>query len=109
MFGYIADKSCLIWESKCGKTGNCWIYDHDKFRKYLHGGAITFFAIGSLFDFLMIFFSDYVRNFYDDDEDDNKKPKKIEPTIRVNMADESVDLEKSPLNENCSIPQFNYN
>lgn len=109
LFGYIADKSCLIWESKCGKTGNCWIYDHDKFRKYLHGGAITFFAIGSLFDFLMIFFSDYVRNFYDDDEDDNKKPKKIEPTIRVNMADESVDLEKSPLNENCSIPQFNYN
>jgi len=35
----------------------------------LHGGAITFFALGSLFDFLLIFFADRVKNFYDDESD----------------------------------------
>lgn len=28
-------------------------------------------ALGSIFDFIMIFFADRIKNFYDDDEDDN--------------------------------------
>ena len=30
IFGSIVDSACLIWESKCGKTGNCWVYDSEK-------------------------------------------------------------------------------
>lgn len=72
LFGYIADSACLIWEEKCGKTGNCWVYDHDKFRTYLHGTVIAFTAIATLFDFLMIFFAGRVQSFYDEQDDDAK-------------------------------------
>lgn len=75
VFGYIVEKACLIFESKCGKTGNCWLYDHDKFRTYLHSAAIFAMLIGSAFDFAMIFFADRIENIAQDEEeeDDNKK------------------------------------
>ncbi|CAG2102309.1 unnamed protein product, partial [Medioppia subpectinata] len=36
IYGAIADSVCLIWENTCGKTGNCWLYDQDRFRYVLH-------------------------------------------------------------------------
>jgi len=89
IFGSIVDSSCMIWESKCGKTGNCWLYDQTKFRRYLHGGSITFMAIGSLFDFLMIFFSDRVKDFYGDKADaavEEKKPVEKTELSTINPA-----------------------
>ncbi|KAH7637101.1 solute carrier organic anion transporter family member 5a1-like protein [Dermatophagoides farinae] len=32
IFGALIDSTCLIWEKTCGKTGNCWLYDLDKYR-----------------------------------------------------------------------------
>lgn len=32
LFGAITDSACIVWEKTCGKTGNCWVYDLDKFR-----------------------------------------------------------------------------
>nr|XP_046917445.1 solute carrier organic anion transporter family member 74D-like [Dermatophagoides farinae] len=71
IFGSIADAACLVWESSCGKTGNCWLYDQEKFRYYFHGACVFFMALGSIFDFIMIFFADRIKNFYDDDDDND--------------------------------------
>ena len=73
-----------MWESKCGKTGNCWVYDHDKFRNYLHGTALTFMMIGSFFDFITIFYAGRVRNFYEDDDEVEKANKELNHT-EMNM------------------------
>lgn len=71
IFGYIADSACLVWEQRCGKNGNCWLYDQEKFRYYLHGACVFFMALGSIFDFIMIFFSDRIKNFYEEENGDN--------------------------------------
>ncbi|KAH9403607.1 hypothetical protein TYRP_014791 [Tyrophagus putrescentiae] len=71
-FGFIIESACLVWETKCGKTGNCWLYDHDKFRNYLHTAAIVFILLGSVFDFAMIFFADRVKNIAQDDQEEEE-------------------------------------
>ncbi|XP_054156342.1 solute carrier organic anion transporter family member 74D-like [Oppia nitens] len=66
IFGAITDSACLVWEKTCGKTGNCWLYDQDKFRYYLHGAAFAFMMVGTMFDLGIIFMADKVKDFYDD-------------------------------------------
>lgn len=68
IFGAIADAACLIWEESCGGKGNCWLYDSEKFRHYLHGAAFTFMTIGSVFDIFVIYFSKSMKNLYDDED-----------------------------------------
>ncbi|CAG2102524.1 unnamed protein product [Medioppia subpectinata] len=72
VFGAIADSACLVYESTCGKTGNCWLYDQDRFRYVLHGFTLTLIIMGSLFDLGIIAKASRIKNFYDDDSDDNK-------------------------------------
>ena len=68
----------MVWERTCGKRGNCWLYDQDKFRYFLHGSAFAFMMIGSLFDFGIIFMSNRIKNFYEDPEgDDHDKGRRI--------------------------------
>ena len=78
LYGQIADTSCKVFEEKCGRTGNCWLYDQEKFRKLLFGFTITFLALGSFFDFLMIFFADRMKNLYVDDDDAPPKEEQID-------------------------------
>ena len=73
IFGAVVDSTCLVWEEKCGKTGNCWIYDQDKFRYYLHGTALAFMCVGSLMDLGIIFNAKRIKNFYDESTDDNEE------------------------------------
>lgn len=92
IFGQIADSSCAVWEStRCGKRGNCWLYDADVFRKLLHGWAISFMAVGSLFDIGVFILSAKLHNLYDDDHVDQKK-------ISKRTADKEVQqLKMTPL------------
>lgn len=80
------------------------MYDHDKFRNYLHGGAITFFALGSLFDFLLIFFADRVKNFYDD-EDELKIGQNVNKAIEASVEASK----KSDHRESISLQPLNLN
>ncbi|CAG2119158.1 unnamed protein product, partial [Medioppia subpectinata] len=66
IFGAITDSACMVWERTCGKRGNCWLYDTDKFKNYLHGSAFAFMMVGSLFDLGIIFMSKKIKNFYDE-------------------------------------------
>ncbi|KAI1305991.1 Solute carrier organic anion transporter family member 3A1 [Halotydeus destructor] len=77
VFGGIADAACLIWGQTCGKKGNCWLYDNERFRYYLHGSATAFMFIGSLADILVIYYSSRMTNIYGEDEEDHPKPAKI--------------------------------
>nr|XP_027227481.1 solute carrier organic anion transporter family member 2A1-like [Penaeus vannamei] len=36
MLGAVIDSACLVWDTSCGMTGNCWLYDSDAFRTILH-------------------------------------------------------------------------
>lgn len=73
IFGYITDAACLIWEESCGTKGNCWLYDLNKFRYYLHGAAIAFSLLGTLFDIGVYIFANRLKNLYED-EDENVDP-----------------------------------
>lgn len=80
IFGAITDSTCKVWEEKCGTTGNCWLYDVDKLRIYLHGAALAFVTLGTLFDIGIIALSDRIGNLYESDVAD-------EPTDDINMND----------------------
>lgn len=67
IFGAIVDSTCVVWQEICGSKGNCWIYDSEKMRTYLHGAAVFFMVIGSLFDLLMIFKAHHLKNIYEDE------------------------------------------
>ena len=97
IFGYIADSACLIWETTCNKTGACHVYDNEAFRYRFHAAAIGFFALGSLFDFGMIFFAHRVKNFYDDEEE-KEVVVKVEKTVQYSVQREEAALEVVPLN-----------
>lgn len=71
----MTDAACIIWENTCGKSGNCWIYDLDKLRVYLHSTAFGFLMVGALFDVLIYFYADRL-NLYEEDDDDDFEPKK---------------------------------
>ncbi|CAG2105079.1 unnamed protein product, partial [Medioppia subpectinata] len=71
VYGAVADASCKVWESKCGgERGNCWVYDTDLFRQYMHGLTIILYIIASLFDVLVVWFSARITNLYTDETDD---------------------------------------
>ena len=63
-YGYIVDFTCLVWDSKCGQTGNCWLYEQDKLRVVFIGVSAAFMAVGSLFDLIIIFYSNRMKNLY---------------------------------------------
>lgn len=81
VFGAIADSTCLVWEEKCGKQGNCWVYDTDKLRNYLHGASFGLILIGTFFDFLVFLYSKRVKNFYGEDNQNNVSGKNQTETL----------------------------
>ncbi|XP_054158014.1 solute carrier organic anion transporter family member 74D-like [Oppia nitens] len=84
IFGSITDSTCLVWEESCGKTGNCWLYDIDKFRVYLHSAAFGFMLLGSLFDIGIIVYSDRLKNLLDDEEEDEDNDNNSGKDVAIN-------------------------
>ncbi|XP_077868619.1 solute carrier organic anion transporter family member 4A1-like [Saccoglossus kowalevskii] len=35
VFGAVIDRSCILWEEKCGSSGTCWQYDNPMMSLYL--------------------------------------------------------------------------
>uniref|UniRef100_A0A146LLL7 Solute carrier organic anion transporter family member n=1 Tax=Lygus hesperus TaxID=30085 RepID=A0A146LLL7_LYGHE len=50
VFGALIDAACIIWDSSCGKRGNCWFYDKHAFRKNLNLTAAAITSIGVILD-----------------------------------------------------------
>lgn len=49
-FGYVMDKTCLVWGKTCSGTGNCWLYDAKSLRYSINTIAAALVFIGTLFD-----------------------------------------------------------
>lgn len=52
IFGAIFDVSCASWQEKCGRRGNCWIYDSKQLSRYAISLALPCTFLGALFFFL---------------------------------------------------------
>ncbi|XP_008556460.1 solute carrier organic anion transporter family member 74D-like [Microplitis demolitor] len=73
LFGFILDKTCLVWGKTCSGTGNCWLYNGEALRYLLNFTAATFVTIGTLFDIGVWYFVKDVKIFDDDIELDDVK------------------------------------
>lgn len=74
-FGRIIDSTCLIWNNKCGRKGNCLLYDPTKFRFRLHTTGTFLLSFAVFFDFLIWYYGRGL-DLYGDLSND--KPKTIE-------------------------------
>ncbi|CAG2180174.1 unnamed protein product [Oppiella nova] len=70
VYGWVTNTACEVWETKCGKTGNCLVYDVDKFRYRLIGLTLGLYFVASIFDIIVVFLSHRIKNLYNDDEDE---------------------------------------
>lgn len=73
IYGKIFDDSCIVWSKTCDKRGNCWLYDTNKLRTTYHTVSIVLIAIGSIFDFIMIFLSPRLNDLYGEEAKKNAK------------------------------------
>ncbi|XP_022244931.1 solute carrier organic anion transporter family member 4C1-like [Limulus polyphemus] len=81
IYGAIVDSSCLVWEETCGETGNCWIYDSEKFRYSLHGASLAFLTLSVIFDFLVFLLSSRLKNFYSEDDGKESQIDKVQEEL----------------------------
>ncbi|XP_071533821.1 solute carrier organic anion transporter family member 74D-like [Panulirus ornatus] len=69
VFGAIIDSACLVWDNSCGKSGNCWLYDTDKFRLIIHLVPAAFIFV-SVFGDLVVFYYSRQLDLYGEKEED---------------------------------------
>ncbi|XP_075680829.1 solute carrier organic anion transporter family member 74D-like [Dermatophagoides pteronyssinus] len=90
IFGAIIDSTCIIWEKSCGKTGNCWLYDLDKYRIYMHMAAFSFLMVGVILECGTIYLAGRIKNLYDDEDDEQTmEMKSVEPPPPLQAAPET--------------------
>ncbi|XP_077488077.1 solute carrier organic anion transporter family member 74D-like [Amblyomma americanum] len=94
VYGAILDNSCIVWEEKCGRRGNCWVYDADKLRYSLHLITVIFLAIAGACYIGQFLLSGRIKRFYEDDlaEDSTDDQDKYESktTIAEALSVESI-------------------
>lgn len=101
VYGKLTDAACMIWQendavSSCSdqssKKGNCWLYDPEKFRNYLHAMSFTMVMIGSILDCFVIYFAHRMNHLYKDDdeldEEGRSKPGSRKPSAKANEDSE---------------------
>ncbi|XP_063233126.1 solute carrier organic anion transporter family member 74D-like [Bacillus rossius redtenbacheri] len=63
-FGYILDKTCMVWGMSCaGTRGNCWLYSGEAMRTALNFTAAAFIAVGAIFDISVWYYVKDVKIF----------------------------------------------
>ncbi|XP_054164680.1 solute carrier organic anion transporter family member 74D-like [Oppia nitens] len=75
VYGAIVNSACMVWETKCGQTGNCQIYDSEKLKNRLLGTTVSLIVIGFIFDLIVVILSSRIKHLYDeeDEEEDGKR------------------------------------
>lgn len=67
IYGYIIDGTCSIWNYKCGKRGNCQLYNTTQFRYNVNIAAMALTFIGVTFDVLVWYYCKNI-DLYGDEE-----------------------------------------
>ncbi|KAG0724071.1 Solute carrier organic anion transporter family member 3A1 [Chionoecetes opilio] len=83
--GAIIDSSCLVWDTTCGRTGNCWLYDSDKFRTVMHL-VPALVVLLSVFGDLVVFYYSRRMDLYGDQDDNLLEMHATPPTTPVTPA-----------------------
>lgn len=73
IYGRIIDNTCLLWNYKCGRRGNCQLYDPIMFRYYLHSTSAIFIFFAASFDLLVWFHSKNLKLYGDDEPKKDQK------------------------------------
>ena len=88
VFGALTDAACDVWQKTCGRTGQCWLYNIDRFRHLLHGTTFTLLIIATLSSTSILLFANRLKNFYgNSDNQKSEDNKNIEMNITVNKLD----------------------
>ncbi|XP_008841467.1 solute carrier organic anion transporter family member 4A1 isoform X2 [Nannospalax galili] len=48
-FGWVIDKTCLLWQDQCGNQGSCFVYQNAAMSRYLLISGLVFKVLGLLF------------------------------------------------------------
>lgn len=73
IFGRVIDSTCLIWNFKCGRKGNCQLYDPIMFSYYFHLTSAFFIILGAFFDLLVWYYGLNLKLYGDEEPQKLKK------------------------------------
>ncbi|GLG94711.1 Solute carrier organic anion transporter family member [Gryllus bimaculatus] len=90
-FGFLLDKTCLVWGKTCSGTGNCWLYNGESLRYMLNLTAASFVTIGTLFDAGVWYFVKNLKIF----DDDDVEAKELEAKEKMDSKEELFQSNKS--------------
>ncbi|XP_050026763.1 solute carrier organic anion transporter family member 74D-like [Dermacentor andersoni] len=64
IYGAVIDGSCQVWESACGTSGNCWLYDLGRLRHSYLGTSAGFLFMSGLFSIAVAAVAGDLKDFY---------------------------------------------
>lgn len=104
LFGWAIDKSCILWDTACGRSQFCWLYDLDLFRYILHGIPAILLSMCIVTEVLLLR-RHYLIDFYGDkekkiSEETNKKNfqfGKISSLLKTEKEEKHIELKKTLL------------
>lgn len=64
IYGALIDGSCQVWESTCGASGNCWLYDLARLRHSYLGASAGFLAASALVAVAVALCAGDLKDFY---------------------------------------------
>ncbi|GAB0089866.1 Solute carrier organic anion transporter family member [Sergentomyia squamirostris] len=73
LYGWIIDQTCMVWNYRCEKIGNCQIYNQRDFRIYVNSTAIALTSLGMVFDFLVWYYGRHLDFYSEDYAETNQK------------------------------------
>jgi len=68
IYGAIIDKSCILWQTECGETTNCLLYDSQHLRKVMMLTTAAIASLGVLCDVVVCYYAKDVDIFGRDSE-----------------------------------------
>lgn len=48
-FGWVIDKSCLLWQDQCGQQGSCFVYQNSAMSRYMLITGLLYKVLGFVF------------------------------------------------------------
>ncbi|XP_054163874.1 solute carrier organic anion transporter family member 74D-like [Oppia nitens] len=70
VFGALTDAACDVWQRTCEHTGQCWLYNIDRFRHLLHGTTFSLMFISTIISTAIILFTNRIKDFYGNDDNE---------------------------------------
>ncbi|XP_055706952.1 solute carrier organic anion transporter family member 74D isoform X2 [Phlebotomus papatasi] len=73
LYGWIIDQTCMVWNYRCEKIGNCQIYNQRDFRYDVHLLFAVLTSLGMIFDTLVWYYGKNLDFYSEDYAETNQK------------------------------------